>query len=65
MRWGVVLAGVLTVGLWSEQQGRVRQILANHRLPFQTLRGQLQAAQEQLADKLYGAGSSSPRIGRR
>ncbi len=48
------------VGLTDAQQAQVRQILANHRPQFQTLRSQLRAAQEQLADKLYGPGSVKP-----
>jgi Spy/CpxP family protein refolding chaperone len=50
--WRAVLRGV---GLTDSQQAQVRQIVAGHRPQFQTLRGQLRTAQQQLADKLYGA----------
>jgi len=48
------------VGLTDSQQAQVRQIVANHRSQFQTLRGQLRTVQTQLADKLYGAGPVTP-----
>ena len=40
-------------GLTDEQKARVREIVAAHRPTFRTLFGQLRAAQDGLADKLF------------
>ena len=45
------------VGLTDAQQAQVRQIVSAHRPQFQALRGQLQAVQDQLAQKLYTPGT--------
>jgi Spy/CpxP family protein refolding chaperone len=55
--WRAVLRGV---GLTDSQQAQVRQVVAGHRPQFQTLRSQLRTAQQQLADKLYGADPVTP-----
>ena len=44
------------VGLTDAQQAKVKQIVASHQAQFEALRGQLQAAHEQLADKIYAPG---------
>ncbi|HWO44605.1 MAG TPA: Spy/CpxP family protein refolding chaperone [Methylomirabilota bacterium] len=48
-----------SVGLSDAQKAQVRQIIANHRPQFRALRGQLQTAQSQLDDQLYGSNAVS------
>ena len=42
--------------LTADQKSQVQQIMANHRATFRDLFGQLRAAQDQMANKLFSAG---------
>ncbi len=47
---------IRSADLTDAQKAQVQQILASHRPRFQTLRSQLQATSQQLADRLYAPG---------
>lgn len=49
-----------SLGLSDAQRAQVRQIIANHRSQFQTLRQQLREAREQLAEKILAPGTVQP-----
>jgi Spy/CpxP family protein refolding chaperone len=54
---GIMMSLLLRgAGLSTEQSDRVRRILGNHRLPLQSLRRQLRAAQDEIADRMTAPG---------
>ncbi len=50
------------LNLSDAQKGQIRQIVANYRPQFQTLRQQLMNAQKQLGDKLYDPTSTAEQL---
>jgi len=53
-RGGMLLRLLYKVGLTDTQKAQVKDILASHRPTFQSLRSQLQANREAVADRLLG-----------